>query len=600
MTAQEFHSLLTAYLDGTIADEDLVALEQAIQANRAHKEQFQTELRLHTLMREAAQTQCALKGMSAGKILPLVPKRLSLYVAVTASAACLVLATLLGMSLHRNAQKPIIGRFLQVSGGAQVNSHTDRQHLPAKQDQPIKAGDRIECDPGVQSLIELNDGTLLSLDGGSVLTVNRNQADNIEISVERGKVLLEVAEQDPNLHHVIVKTPQTVATVLGTLFTVEVQETWSRAEVYEGLVRVRQEATGIERDVSKGQRADAWADGFFQVDELSHQRTVIGSPQIILSPTDDAHIQNRQVINRRTLYVEGQRRLTYLKFDVPPIDTIHTARMHLTQLGDVGRGTLRFYTATHNNWSEQDQNTGHFPDTAQEIARYSGVVGLGQTIAVDVSNLITQAGRFTLVISLDATGNDDIAFGSKESAQGPRLLLNEHYSHPGPDGSPHLAEQMPAGPSDSTILAPSADVTIEDGEPRNNHHLYIENQRRVSYLRFQVSGKRSVQAARLLLRQTFDTGSGTIRFSAGSHANWTEQTITASNAPQTVREITHCTGIVGTRDVIDIDVSSLVSGPGAYTFILTLDEGGDNDIAFGSRESAADPKLVVTWGPKEL
>ena len=39
---------------------------------------------------------------------------------------------------------------------------------------------------------------------------------------------------------------------------------------------------------------------------------------------------------------------------------------------------------------------------------------------------------------------------------------------------------------------------------------------------------------------------------------------------------------------------------GAYTVILTLDEGGDNDIAFGSRESAADPKLVVTWGPNEF
>jgi hypothetical protein len=601
MTEQEFNSLLTAYLDGDIRDEDLIALEQAIRNNPALKKQFQTEVRLHALIHEAALTQQELKGFGTGKILSWTPQRpLSVYVTVAASAACLGLAVLLGMLLQdQRRDAPVIGRFLQVSGHIQSVTDTDRTNLFTKDDQIVKEGDRITCDPGMQSLIELNDGTLLSLEGGSILTIDRNQADNIEISVEQGKVLFEVAEQDPTLHHVIVKTPQTVATVLGTLFSVEVQDSWSRAEVYEGLVRVRQEETGDERDVGKGQRVETWADGFFQVDALTHQRTVIGSPQFILSPTDDVYIQNRQVVNKRTLYVEGQRRLTYLKFDVPLIDTIRTARLHLTQLGDVGRGTLRFYAAAHNNWSEQDLNAEQFPGTVQEIARYSGVVGLGQTVALDVSKMMTQTGLFTLIVSLDTTGSNDIAFGSKESAQGPRLVLNEHYSHLGSGIPSTRAHPAPAGLSDSTILAPTADVTIEDGQPRNDHHLYIEKQRRISYLRFEVPGKRTVHKARLLLRQTFDTGSGTIRFFEGSDSNWTEQSITIQTTPQPVREIASCTGIVGSEDTIDIDVSSLVTGPGAYTLIIKLDEGGDDDIAFGSRESAVDPKLIVTWEPKE-
>jgi len=52
------------------------------------------------------------------------------------------------------------------------------------------------------------------------------------------------------------------------------------------------------------------------------------------------------------------------------------------------------------------------------------------------------------------------------------------------------------------------------------------------------------------------------------------------------------TGPVGAGETIEIDVTPLVTGDGAYTAVLTLDRGG-NDIWFGSTGSSHPPRLIV-------
>lgn len=605
MTEKEFESLLTAYLDGSIQDDEIIELELAIQENHAFKTRFQEEFRLHTLMREAASTRCELNGLSVGRIL-LWPgmRSTSFCVATAASVACLLLSALLVIVLydHSRGAESALGRFLQVSGTVRTTTVTEHHNLLVEDGQTVKEGDRIVCDPDMQSLIELTDGTLLSLVGGSAVTIQRNQSDDIEIFVEQGKVFFEVAEQDPNMQRVVVKTPQAVATVLGTLFSIEVETTWSRADVYEGLVHFRQEQTGDERDISEGQRAEAWADGTLQVHDLSCQGVVLGSPQMVLSPTDDMYTAEGRVNNNYQLYVEGGCRVTYLKFEVPRVETIHTARLHLTQLNDAGQGTLCFYEGSHSRWTEQDQGASHRPKLLREIARYSGVVSFGQMIEVDVSALITQPGPFTIIVALDSDGNDDIAFGSKETPTGPRLVINETLFMDGlqvSDTASGMARLVTSEWPNCTIIKPTDDVYLENRDRINREYLHLEKQRRTSFLRFEVSGKGIVQEARLQLHQARDCGSGTIRFYEGSHSNWTERDLTADKAPFLVREIAQYTGVVGPGDTISVDVSPLVTGPGVYTIIATLDTQGIGDIAFGSKESPVSPKLILKWCQKD-
>jgi hypothetical protein len=601
MTEKDFESLLTAYLDGSIQDDEIIELEKAVQKSHTLKTRFQEEFRLHTLMREAALTRRELNRLSVGRILLWGEKHnISFCVATAASAACILLSIILVVVLygHSRDSRPVLGRLLQVSSTPHTTTGTEH-HLILKDGQTVNEGDRIVCDPDMQSLIELNDGTLLSLEGDSIITLQRKQTDDVEIFVERGKVLFEVTKQDPNKHHMVVRTPQTTTTVLGTLFSVEVQNTWSRTDVFEGLVHVRLNQTGDEHYITERQRAETLADGTLQVQELSQQEVFLGTPQLVLSPTNDMHTVDGRIENADLLYVEGTRHVIYLKFEVPMLEnTIHAAKLHLTQYRDVGKGTLCFYEGNHSNWTEQDQTADHLPKMVREIARFSGVVGIGQTIEVDVSDLITLPGLFTIIITLDVNGNDDIAFGSKELPIGPRLVINEPIITKGPQvsdiasGTDRLVtSQWP----NCTIFKPTDDVYLQNKDRINREYLHLEKQRRTSFLRFEVSGQGVVEWAKLQLHQLLDHGSGTIRFYEGSHSDWTERDLTAYSAPFQVREIARYTGTVGPCDIISVDVSALVTGPGVYTIIATLDTEGEEDIAFGSKESSVSPKLILRW-----
>jgi ferric-dicitrate binding protein FerR (iron transport regulator) len=601
MIEREFESLLTAYLDGNIREDELVELERAVQENPRFKGRFQAEFRLQTLLHEAACARRELTGLSAGRILRIGRRwTASQGVAVAASAACLLFAVLfLAMLLHNppRRRQPAIGRFLQVGGVVRTAAEGHATNLLVRDGQPVLEGDRIVCDSAMRSLIELTDGSLLCLEGGSAITVERNQSDDIEIFLDRGRVLFEVARQDPNAHRVVVRTAQATATVLGTLFSIEAQDTWTRADVYEGLVHLRQDQTGDVVHVASEQCAEAWSDGFLQVHELSQRRGILGSPEMVLSPTDDMNTHEGRPENERWLYVEGGRRVTYLKFDVPHIETIRTARLQLTQMFDVGKGTLSFHEGSHSRWTELDQSMEQTPTPLREIARHTGVVGINQTVEVDVSELITGPGTYTIIVMLDAAGNDDISFGSKETPIGPKLILNEKYSA----RSPQVAGIVPndAGAvgesSRYTVLSPTDDAYLEDGKLFNRQYLHLEKHRRTVFFRFEVPDNGPVQEARLQLSQTLDTGSGTIQFFEGSHSNWTEQDLTAERAPTPVREIARYTGIVGPYDTISVDVSDLIAGPDVYTIIATLDAQGISDVAFGSKESPMGPRLAIRW-----
>lgn len=595
MTGREFESLLTAYLDGHVRDEEIAQLAQAIEECPEFKARLQQELRLHTLMREAASAQRELNGLSTGRILPFrrMPSA-SLCVAVAASAACVLLAVLLVITLHGRDDPavPVIGRFLQVGGTVHATVGADQTSVLVRDSQTIREGDRIVCDSDMRSLIELTGGTLLSLEGGSTVTIERNRSDDIEIFVERGKALFEVAEQAPGERCVVVRTPQATATVLGTLFSVEAQATWTRTDVYEGRVRFRQEQTGDEVQVGMSQSAETWADGPLRVKELTARRATLSSPEMVLSPTADMYTCEGSVVNEDVLYVEGERRTTYLKFEVPLMQEIRTARLQLTQLRDVGRGTLSFYEGSHSEWAEQDQGDVVHPERLRQIAQFSGVIGFNQTVEVDVSNLITQPGLYTIVVILDASGNDDISFGSRETGLGPRLVLNESYHEPESNAAA-LPGQTPGESRRYRVLSPTDDVCLDRGQRVNREYLHLEKNRRRVFLRFEIPGPGAIEEARLQLTQVMDPGSGTIRFHEGSHSDWTERDLKAELAPVPVREIARYTGVVGPFDTISVDVSDLIAGPGRYTIMATVDSQGTEDIAFGSKEGDFGPKLIL-------
>ena len=143
-------------------------------------------------------------------------------------------------------------------------------------------------------------------------------------------------------------------------------------------------------------------------------------------------------------------------------------------------------------------------------------------------------------------------------------------------------------------MLPTDDVTLDHGEPINDHHIKVEGDRRIAYLRFDIPSVPDLQSAKLRLTQDIDPGSGTLQFSVGDHSEWSEESLTRSNAPVPTARSVQRSGVVRRHEVVEVDVSQLNIGSGPMTLIVTLDETGGNDIWFGSKESDTPPQLVLT------
>ncbi len=149
----------------------------------------------------------------------------------------------------------------------------------------------------------------------------------------------------------------------------------------------------------------------------------------------------------------------------------------------------------------------------------------------------------------------------------------------------------------TATLRPISDVYTENGNAMSNQFLKIEGKRRLSYLKFDLRGlPPNIIDAKLLLSVNGDSGGGRLRIHKGWPTDWTSTTMTKANLPRTGRLLVEQEVNTGSSDVLSIPAMPLIDGIGDedYTFVLTLDEGGD-DIWFGSTRSKSGPQLQITF-----
>lgn len=149
------------------------------------------------------------------------------------------------------------------------------------------------------------------------------------------------------------------------------------------------------------------------------------------------------------------------------------------------------------------------------------------------------------------------------------------------------------GPNPTTkTFTPTDDTYLESGTNQNNDLLRVEPGRRITYLKFNVSGVSNITDAKLKLRVDSDAGSGTIRAYKGTSNSWSEGSLSNSNAPGKGTQVANRSGTWDVGTTYTLDVDTLVSGNGTVTVILEMDAGG-NDAAFSSSEGVTAPQLVI-------
>ena len=140
---------------------------------------------------------------------------------------------------------------------------------------------------------------------------------------------------------------------------------------------------------------------------------------------------------------------------------------------------------------------------------------------------------------------------------------------------------------------PTDDAYLEGTTPFNDEFLRVATGSQVSYLKFTVSGLTgTIETATLRLQESDDAGSGTLRVFRGSHNSWTETTLSSDDAPVQDGELGSFTGTISNNEIVNVEITSLITGDGTYSVIISQDTGG-NDVAFGSSESTTSPVLIV-------
>ena len=151
----------------------------------------------------------------------------------------------------------------------------------------------------------------------------------------------------------------------------------------------------------------------------------------------------------------------------------------------------------------------------------------------------------------------------------------------------------------SLTFTPLDDAHIQSANPTNNYGSATElqvDQSPVKHflLKFDVSGVngQTITNARLRLYNVDAAGMGG-KFYHVADDTWQEETVTWNNAPVADTTLLAQLGAVSLNTWYEVDVTSLVTGDGVYSFRISDSQGGAD---YSSKEGAHDPELVLTLG----
>ena len=175
-----------------------------------------------------------------------------------------------------------------------------------------------------------------------------------------------------------------------------------------------------------------------------------------------------------------------------------------------------------------------------------------------------------------------------------QLEIVEDNDPPPPSPAP-----APSGETAMLRLTPSNDAYLRNNRLYNDSTLRVHQTSvtRTMYIMFDIPGSalrgKSVASATLKLQnKDSQNRTGEWNLSLGSHSNWTEENLRRSSAPSLSRLIGILKGTIPMRSVVEMDVSSVVAGPGTYTFIMHPKSGAG--LRFRSSESSTPPELILT------
>jgi ferric-dicitrate binding protein FerR (iron transport regulator) len=146
-----------------------------------------------------------------------------------------------------------------VAGAWLLSPHPDLPSVDGA-DAPLAAGSQLQ--PDVNTILVWSDGTRAEIAAGSALEILPSAAGK-SVALVSGRIAIEAAKQPTN-RPMTVRTPETLATVIGTRFVLDCAAGATRLAVSDGTVRLGEGADPLM--VAAGSRAQADSHGIRPVD----------------------------------------------------------------------------------------------------------------------------------------------------------------------------------------------------------------------------------------------------------------------------------------------------------------------------------------------
>jgi hypothetical protein len=259
--------LVERYLDSSLDEAGYQELETALNESPALRQRYLEGMRTHAslqvLLRGVGEMPAADDRVPAPTIPG--PTTWRLHPRQAALAAGVLLAVLLGLyaGLSRPAERPaaaevIAGLSLPI-GADGITIERAGKALTPPAECPLRDGDSINvASDRIATVAYVDEATTLELQGPCRITLRTESAAK-RVDVASGAVVCTVQKQ-PEGRPMIVSSPWSRATVVGTVFRFECGERASTLEVSEGRVRLERIADGAAVMVAEGERAEV-ADG---------------------------------------------------------------------------------------------------------------------------------------------------------------------------------------------------------------------------------------------------------------------------------------------------------------------------------------------------
>ncbi len=313
-------------------------------------------------------------------------------------------------------------------------------------------------------------------------------------------------------------------------------------------------------------------------------------------------------------------RRSYLRFEVSGLTAgASRAMLRLYTSGSQGASYTVQRVGDH-SWSESAITFNNAPVVGTALGT-SGTGNEDLWTAVDVTSAVTGNGTYSFALTGgDATGLD---FSSRESGNPPQLVLTTRSTLPTatptntpipptatntptitPTNTPasntptSTPTATPGGSGGSATFNPVADAQVNANYPTTNYgtatDLKIDGSpEKRAYLRFNASGLAGAVTQATLRVYANNSLSAGITAKRVADNSWGETTITYSNAPAVGTAIAS-SGAITAGTWVSLDVTSFVTGNGAYSLALTSTNTTEPSLSLASRESTNQPQLVIT------